>query len=112
MLEQFREWWFSAEQDEMRISVAEGWAFKIWVASRDMGDIYGFDPACAGAEATVITKYSTPHAWKMVPVFPTDAMQVAAANAIQLDTTPVNKLWIGKRVYSAMLAESPTPESE
>lgn len=34
MLDQFREWWFSAEQDEMRLNVAEGWAFKVWVASR------------------------------------------------------------------------------
>lgn len=32
--EKFREWWFAPEQMEIRLNVAEGWGFKIWLASR------------------------------------------------------------------------------
>ncbi|CNJ79318.1 Uncharacterised protein [Yersinia intermedia] len=45
--------------------------------------------------------------WKLVPIEPTDAMQVAAANAIRFDTTVINKLWTGKRVFDTMLAAAP-----
>ncbi|WP_309477780.1 hypothetical protein [Yersinia kristensenii] len=48
-----------------------------------------------------------PDGWKMLPIAPTDAMQVAAANAIRFDTTAINKLWTGKRVFDAMLAAAP-----
>lgn len=48
-----------------------------------------------------------PEGWKLVPIEPTDAMQVAAANAIRFDTTAINKLWTGKRVFDAMLAAAP-----
>ncbi|HEN3621610.1 TPA: hypothetical protein U5E34_002435 [Yersinia enterocolitica] len=48
-----------------------------------------------------------PDGWKLVPIEPTDAMQVAAANAIRFDTTAINKLWTGKRVFDAMLAAAP-----
>ncbi|HDL7013702.1 TPA: hypothetical protein PXM26_002036 [Yersinia enterocolitica] len=48
-----------------------------------------------------------PDGWKLVPIEPTDAMQVAAAQAIRFDTTNINKLWTGKRVYADMLAAAP-----
>lgn len=48
-----------------------------------------------------------PDGWKLVPIEPTDAMQVAAANAIRFDTTAINKLWTGKRVFDAMLPAAP-----
>ncbi|WP_145588099.1 hypothetical protein [Yersinia aldovae] len=48
-----------------------------------------------------------PKGWKLVPIEPTDAMQVAAAQAIRFDTTNINKLWTGKRVYADMLAAAP-----
>lgn len=32
--EKFREWWFAEEQDELRLNLAEGWGFRVWLASR------------------------------------------------------------------------------
>lgn len=37
--ETFREWWFAPEQMEIRLNVAEGWGFKIWLASREAIEI-------------------------------------------------------------------------
>lgn len=32
--EKFREWWFAEEQAELRLNFAEGWGFRVWLASR------------------------------------------------------------------------------
>ncbi|HHH1886674.1 TPA: hypothetical protein ACPY56_004186 [Yersinia enterocolitica] len=48
-----------------------------------------------------------PEGWKLVPIEPTDAMQFAAAQAIRFDTTNINKLWMGKRVFAAAIAAAP-----
>lgn len=32
-LEKFREWWFAEEQAELRLNFAEGWGFRVWLAS-------------------------------------------------------------------------------
>jgi hypothetical protein len=32
--ETFRGWWFAPEQSDLRLGCAEGWGFKIWLASR------------------------------------------------------------------------------
>ncbi|WP_459176951.1 hypothetical protein [Ewingella americana] len=32
--EKFREWWFAEEQTELRLNFAEGWGFRVWLASR------------------------------------------------------------------------------
>lgn len=37
--EKFREWWFAPEQMEIRLNVAEGWGFKLWLASREAIEI-------------------------------------------------------------------------
>lgn len=34
-LEAFKKWWNEPEQAELRISCAEGWGFRTWVASRE-----------------------------------------------------------------------------
>lgn len=52
-----------------------------------------------------------PGGWVMVPVEPTAEMQSAAAGAIRLNTTPINKLWTGNAVYRAMLTAAPQQES-
>ncbi|HDL6888353.1 TPA: hypothetical protein PXL93_004362 [Yersinia enterocolitica] len=69
----------------------------------------------AAPDSGLIALYTTPQlnspeipdGWKLVPIEPTDAMQVAAAQAIRFDTTNINKLWTGKRVYADMLAAAP-----
>lgn len=43
----------------------------------------------------------------VMPVEPTAYMQAAGAAAIQLDTTPINKLFTANAVYRAMLAVAP-----
>lgn len=60
---------------------------------------------------TPLNSPEIPDGWKLVPIEPTDAMQVAAANAIRFDTTAINKLWTGKRVFDAMLAAAPEKEN-
>jgi hypothetical protein len=42
--------------------------------------------------------------WQLVPKEPTDAMQLAGAQAIRFDTTPLNKIWTGNAVFRAMVA--------
>jgi len=37
--EKFREWWFASEQMEIRLNVAEGWGFKLWLSSREAIEI-------------------------------------------------------------------------
>lgn len=41
-----------------------------------------------------------------VPVEPNDAMQVAGASAIRIETTALNKLWTANAVFRAMLNAS------
>ena len=45
--------------------------------------------------------------WKLVPAEPNDAMQVAGAQAVRIDTTAINKIWTGNAVFRAMLAAAP-----
>lgn len=41
--------------------------------------------------------------------WPTEEMQLAGAQAIRIDTTPINKIWTANKVFKAMLAAAPTP---
>jgi hypothetical protein len=34
VFEKFREWWFAEEQTEVLLNFAEGWGFRVWLASR------------------------------------------------------------------------------
>lgn len=56
--EVFRGWWFALEQNELRLNVAAGWGFKIWLASRAAIEIELPNPEeylCNGsAEAALI----------------------------------------------------------
>jgi hypothetical protein len=45
--------------------------------------------------------------WKLVPIEPTDAMQAAGAQSIRLDTTAINKIWTGNKVFRAMIEAAP-----
>lgn len=47
--------------------------------------------------------------WKLVPNDPTDAMQMAGAESIRFDTTAINKIWTGNKVYRAMIAAARVP---
>ena len=47
--------------------------------------------------------------WKLVPVEPQDDQQLAGAQAIRFDTTPINKMWTANKVYREMVAAAPTP---
>src|SRR5699024_100373 len=53
-------------------------------------------------------KMTVPEGWKLVPVDPTPEMQAAGGQAVRIDTTSINKLWTGNKVYAAMLAAAPT----
>lgn len=48
----------------------------------------------------------------LVPKEPDDAMQLAGAQAIRFNTTPINKIWTGNAVYRAMIAAAPVQGSE
>ncbi|MDR8087836.1 Lar family restriction alleviation protein [Burkholderia gladioli] len=39
-----------------------------------------------------------------MPAEPDDAMQLAGAQAIRFETTPINKIWTANAVYRAMVA--------
>jgi len=45
--------------------------------------------------------------WKLVPVEPVDEQQLAGAQAIRMDTTPLNKMFTANRVYRDMIAAAP-----
>lgn len=45
--------------------------------------------------------------WKLVPVEPVDEQQLAGAQAIRMDTTPLNKMFTANRVYREMIAAAP-----
>lgn len=45
--------------------------------------------------------------WQCVPKEMDDAMQLAGAEAVRIDTTAINKLFIATRVYRAALAAAP-----
>ena len=47
--------------------------------------------------------------WQRVPKEMNDAMQLAGAEAVRVDTTAINKLFIATRVYRAALAAAPVP---
>ncbi|MDE1008185.1 MAG: hypothetical protein OSB38_21180 [Paraburkholderia fungorum] len=40
----------------------------------------------------------------LVPLEPTDAMQLAGAQAVRMDTTVINKIWTANAVFRAMVA--------
>lgn len=44
--EKFREWWFAEEQAELRLNFAEGWGFRVWLASRAAIEIEVPPPRC------------------------------------------------------------------
>ena len=72
------------------------------------------DEMMAVAEQLVALQSQTapavPEGWRLVPVEPTGEMQVSGAKAIRFNTTGINKLWTGGRVYDAMLAAAPQPD--
>lgn len=45
--------------------------------------------------------------WKLVPSEPQDEQQLAGAQAIRFDTTPINKIFTANRVYRDMVAAAP-----
>lgn len=51
---------------------------------------------------------AVPEGYAVVPVEPTNEMQEAGGRAIRFETTTMNKLWTGNKVYAAMLAAAPT----
>ncbi|MBX4004566.1 Lar family restriction alleviation protein [Ralstonia pickettii] len=46
---------------------------------------------------------AAPVGYQLVPTEMNDAMQLAGAEAVRVDTTPINKLFIATRVYRAAL---------
>ncbi len=48
-----------------------------------------------------------PAIYRLAPIEPSDDMQQDGALAIRFDTTAINKIWTGNKVYRAMLAAMP-----
>lgn len=86
--------------------------------------IYGFDPALAGSEATVITNYFTPDGWKLVPIEPTEDMVINGFESEPDETFSPDEEWEAykamsgceqaahraKLCWQAMLRAAPKPE--
>jgi hypothetical protein len=49
---------------------------------------------------------------KLPEGWPTDEMQVAGADAVRIETTPLNKIFTANRVFKAMLEAAPTPPAQ
>jgi hypothetical protein len=111
----------------------EGWASTMWFGSNgDYFETLGYSDSikaaawCAWRAAiqsgissnkgqpneqnAVSAALPAQEGWKLVPIEPTDEMQEAGAHAIRFDTTAINKIWTGNRVYRSMLAAVPQPE--
>lgn len=52
------------------------------------------------------------HEGVVVPRTATDATQLAGAEAIRIDTTPIYKLWTARKGRDAMLAAAPAATKE
>lgn len=50
--------------------------------------------------------------YKLVPVEPNDEQQLAGAQAIRIETTPINKMFTANRVYRDMIAAIPDQPSD
>lgn len=86
--EEFHGWWFAPEQSELRLGCAEGWGFRIWLASR----------------AEQVNPPVIPDGWRLFPIEPTQEMVDACFEA-----TSAGGIQKG---YRAMLAAAPKPESD
>ncbi|QUT13807.1 hypothetical protein [Rahnella inusitata] len=71
-------------------------------------DVYGFDPALAGSEATVITNYFTPDGYKLVPNELTPEMRDAWDSAPNGEDDDENM----RAGYRQMLRAAPKPEAK
>jgi hypothetical protein len=62
------------------------------------------------ARAAAPAVQAPPDGWKLVPVEPAAEMQAAGAEVVssRFDTSLLNSLWIGNKVYRAMIAAAPT----
>ncbi|WP_082807130.1 hypothetical protein [Collimonas pratensis] len=75
------------------------------------------DPECPACQVLTRAAMAAPNqapvalldGWKLVPVDPTDSMQMVGAESIRLDTTAINRIWTGNKVYRAMVAAAPVP---
>lgn len=75
------------------------------------------DPECRACQVLTCAAMGAPNqvpvalldGWKLVPLDPTDAMQMVGAESISLDTTAINRIWTGNKVYRAMIAAAPVP---
>jgi len=47
----------------------------------------------------------------VVPLNPDDAMQMAGAQAVRMDTTVLNRIWTANAVFKAMIAAAPLPRA-
>ena len=52
---------------------------------------------------------AVPEGWKLVPLEPDDAQQMAGATGMRVDTTPMNKIFTANRIYRDMIAAAPLP---
>jgi hypothetical protein len=61
-------------------------------------------PASAATlTATVSDAASVPEGFALIPLKPDDAMQLAGAQAIRMETTALNKIWTANAVFRAMV---------
>ncbi|MDR3386855.1 MAG: hypothetical protein P4L92_07360 [Rudaea sp.] len=68
--------------------------------------------ACSECALLSASKPAVPEGWKLVPVEPTDDMQLAGAESIRFETTAINKIWTANKAYRAMLAASPAAPAQ
>lgn len=60
-----------------------------------------------GIGAALVQPVVVPDGWALIPTEPNDAMQVAGAQAVRIDTTVINKIWTSNAVFRAMMAAAP-----
>lgn len=84
----FLTWWWHDDQQEMRMSCAQGWALHIWISSRAAIEVELSEPyavigdyaACGGGRSVLDVEYAekiTDQMCKKIPVY--DRAQLEAA---------------------------------
>jgi hypothetical protein len=87
----------------------------IGIAERGEGRKCGEDESPEQFVLEYVKKLEAPRASFEMNIpegWPTDEMQLAGAQAMRIETTPINKLWTANKVFKAMYEAAPTPPAQ
>lgn len=84
--------------DEQIINIADSYSFT-W----DEGIIAFARALLATTHAPAMAETQVPEGFALVPLKPNDAMQLAGAEAVRMDTTALNRIWTANAVFRAMV---------